>query len=619
MSNKQKVPDLLDACMDGKLDEAKELIEEIGDVNCDVHGRTPALHAAYGGHVDVLRYTVEKGANVNRQLDTGATPLHYACQGGHLEAVKYLVNEANADLTLRDINGRTPLLNTCYLGNIPIIKVLLAAGDDLNVQDSGGFNCVATACEGGLIEVAELLIQEGATLGVPGWNGNNELHLAACNGFHNVVKMLIEKGANPETCNYYGYTAAQVAAAFLTGDKEQYLPHVLDKLGLPSDERPSPPERVSIDEFIREGQPVMKKLGLHNVLVIKRDHLLMANEMPHYDSCEKNGWHLTVESLPKGSKILFVSHRWGGVEFPDPGELQYKIVEHYLKSEKGQDIEYIWLDYASICQEKGSEKFWAHLQNIPTAVWCSTRCLIIPQVNMVDRAYEEGDCEITDLADYVDRAWCLFEAMASMLTGTDVTCAFQLGPEIKMVPFTKPEGSSSSMGFFQSFVDVSHQLLNDNNRDWQYVGQDNLNTKWQVQEPCAVLGLLMKIVREDQKYGFVLGMARTLEVKYEDIEEAGDDLKELWDKMGNCSFVEDKIVVLNLMLFVGVYSLNKKVFSSSTNIRPLVAETFTASNTVVEINDEKPQESSNVAPPAPEVVVVVEPKVSKKGCGCLVM
>jgi len=626
-----KISDLLDAAMLGDLDKVKRLVLEIGDVNCDVAGRTAALHAAYSGKLDVLRYLYENGADVNRQLDTGATPLHYACQGEHVETVRFLVHEASANLSLTDINGRTPFINASYGGFLEIVKILVEGGSKIDLQDKGGFTALASAAEGGLVEVVQYLCEVGATIGIPGWNGNTDLHLAAKNGYHNIVRVLLSKKPDyHELQNYYGYTPAQLAVENL-GENSEFLPAVLQALGTCSSR---PPLKVTLEEFVQVAQPIMTSVGPQNVLVISRENLLLAEEMPHYHRCEQEGWHLAVASLQPNCKILFVSHRWGSIEFPDPGNLQYKIVRIYLQ-EKGKDIDYVWLDYASICQDRASEKFRIHLQNIPTAVWCSSRCLIIPKVNQIDCDYSNGQAEITNLADYIGRAWCMFEAMAALLTGTAVTCSFQLGDTTEMVDFMSPEGASSSMGFFQAFCDVCHGFAKENNKSYQLwldVGQDKLNSQWQIEEPCDVLGLMMKIVREHQRYEGVLEKAKTLEVQLDDVENGGAELQQLWQKMGECSVIEDKLVVLNLMLFVGIYSLKvAPIDASPSEFTVKSDETETAKVEVVPLDcvetnsnfvdtsnankpDEKPSVSSIHTPETATVAV----KEKSSNC-CLVM
>lgn len=46
----------------------------------DSSGRTSLIHASIDNEVDVLKYLIEKGANVDWQDGDGFSPLHFASQ-----------------------------------------------------------------------------------------------------------------------------------------------------------------------------------------------------------------------------------------------------------------------------------------------------------------------------------------------------------------------------------------------------------------------------------------------------------------------------------------------------------------------------------------------------------
>ena len=53
---------------------------------------TPLLIAADEGHLEVVQFLVECGANKDQgRTNDGATPLFMAAQNGHLEVVRFLV------------------------------------------------------------------------------------------------------------------------------------------------------------------------------------------------------------------------------------------------------------------------------------------------------------------------------------------------------------------------------------------------------------------------------------------------------------------------------------------------------------------------------------------------
>ena len=62
-------------------------------------GSTPLFIAALEGHLEVVRFLVESGANKDQGLtDDGRTALFIAAENGHLEVVRFLVESgANKD------------------------------------------------------------------------------------------------------------------------------------------------------------------------------------------------------------------------------------------------------------------------------------------------------------------------------------------------------------------------------------------------------------------------------------------------------------------------------------------------------------------------------------------
>jgi len=112
-SNNKTLP-LHDAAEMGNYDKIVHLIKERGiDVNMKDAARSnaTALHiASRSGHLDIVKFLSESGADLNAKGPWDMTPLMYGIIFHRLEIVKYLLGN-NVDATVEDNRGRTALIH----------------------------------------------------------------------------------------------------------------------------------------------------------------------------------------------------------------------------------------------------------------------------------------------------------------------------------------------------------------------------------------------------------------------------------------------------------------------------------------------------------------------------
>ncbi|MCL6590462.1 MAG: ankyrin repeat domain-containing protein [Firmicutes bacterium] len=74
--------------------------------------------------LNMVKYLIEKGANINEKNNAGQTALMYAAEDGHLEIVKFLM-EKGADLDAKDVNNETAFMKATQRGHTEIVRLLI--------------------------------------------------------------------------------------------------------------------------------------------------------------------------------------------------------------------------------------------------------------------------------------------------------------------------------------------------------------------------------------------------------------------------------------------------------------------------------------------------------------
>jgi hypothetical protein len=118
---------------------AKATMEtEIRDINIGTSHRSLLLQATTAGNLEFVRLLVEeRKADVNEKYNANMTPLHFASQLGNLEIVKYLVVKGG-DVDAQDTFGQTPLHLAVKRNNLDIVELLLEKGAPLNIASRDG-------------------------------------------------------------------------------------------------------------------------------------------------------------------------------------------------------------------------------------------------------------------------------------------------------------------------------------------------------------------------------------------------------------------------------------------------------------------------------------------------
>lgn len=105
------------AASDGKKEICFLLIEHGAKTDENSEIGTPLIQAVIGGHCEIAKLLIEKGADINKPSKSdGKAPLHWAVFYGRDDIVDLLVKQG-AGINIKDKKGKTPLY---YVNNIPL-------------------------------------------------------------------------------------------------------------------------------------------------------------------------------------------------------------------------------------------------------------------------------------------------------------------------------------------------------------------------------------------------------------------------------------------------------------------------------------------------------------------
>jgi ankyrin repeat protein len=186
----QDQPPLHLAIKTGNLNIIRYLVDNGAEVNGkNWDGDTPLHIAASRGDYEIMSFLVSRGADVKARNKLQSTPLHHASYQTSFQPIQFLV-ENGAAVNATNHKNETPLNIAVYKGNYPIIEYLIASGADVNIADNIGMSPLHHAIYGGNTRVIELLLANDGDVFARNDAGNTPLDIARIRGFNAAVSIL---------------------------------------------------------------------------------------------------------------------------------------------------------------------------------------------------------------------------------------------------------------------------------------------------------------------------------------------------------------------------------------------------------------------------------------------
>ena len=177
---------------------------------------TPLHYAAFCGLHDIAKILViEHPQDVNSQsVDNASSPLHLASRGGHVDLARMLI-ERGADVSAQKEDGSTALHLASENGYVDLSRMLIERGADISAQNEDGLTALHLASRHGHIDLTRMLVEHGADVSAQNEDGSTTLHLALENGHVDLAWMLVECGADVSARDRGGSTALHLASRYV--------------------------------------------------------------------------------------------------------------------------------------------------------------------------------------------------------------------------------------------------------------------------------------------------------------------------------------------------------------------------------------------------------------------
>jgi len=220
------------------LEKNRDLIELT-----DGKGQTLLHWAAKGSHYEIVRFLLEKGANVHAVDDMHQTALHCVAavgpagenslrvlggsaehvprlskdraepQGSHEKTICILL-ESELDVDAKDITGSTALLLAAHFGHEITVRLLIDGNADKEARENDRVSSTAAAAGNGHHVIVQVLLDKGVDVNSKDDHQRTPLHWAAQHGCEKTIQLLLQSGSRVQENDKNKCTALHLAAYF---------------------------------------------------------------------------------------------------------------------------------------------------------------------------------------------------------------------------------------------------------------------------------------------------------------------------------------------------------------------------------------------------------------------
>ena len=150
----------------------------------------PLIQACITGDLKTVKNSIASGYNINEPLSNEKSSLiHFASQFGHIEIVKYLIKKG-ANINTKTLQGTTPLHRAVFFKRNEIAKHLIDQGAKINDQDSYKQTALHIAVEVEDLAMIKYLLDQGADLDIKDVQNETPLDLAKYKKNNDIIELI---------------------------------------------------------------------------------------------------------------------------------------------------------------------------------------------------------------------------------------------------------------------------------------------------------------------------------------------------------------------------------------------------------------------------------------------
>ena len=323
------------AAYKGYIDMVKYLLSMGADINgVNKWNNNALLNAAQTGNVELGKLLIEKGANLEAIGPYHQTPLLCALDYNKPEFALMTINKG-ANIHVKDNENQQAIEYASWYANPRVIKALVEKGSDVNYVSRNNSSILQNVCSNGNLESIDYLIQKGANVNLANADGDFPLQTVVARGNSEAVKLLAKKTKKiNQKEKYLGNTALHQAA--INGDikSTQYLieagadPNITNNQGLKPVDYAAKYGYVNLVGYYGSLRPEYNLTNIAKLAVASANEKFSSNDLKVYYTGH-SGWALQFKD-----KVIIIDYWKAGIQNAEPSLVNGNINPNELKGKK---------------------------------------------------------------------------------------------------------------------------------------------------------------------------------------------------------------------------------------------------------------------------------------------